>query len=55
MPVDVEPEDWPKRDEDYVVVAAESFPTLDDALAKLASRGVDTDAFDATWKSQNPF
>ena len=54
-PIDVDPEDWPKRNEDYVVVAAESFASLDAALLELERRGVDTDEFDAIWKTQNPF
>jgi len=55
VPTDVDPEDWAERDADYVVVSRESFDSLDDALAELESRGIDTDGFDATWKSQNPF
>lgn len=40
---------------DFVMVSYEAFTLLDDALAALANRGVDTDASDAIWKSENPF
>lgn len=55
VPVDVGPVEWPRSDEDYVVVAVETFPSLSDALVALRERGVDTDAFDAIWKGDNPF
>ena len=55
VPVDVDPADWPRDEGDYVVVSEEIFGSLDDALSVLESRGIDTDAFDAVWKTDNPF
>jgi len=51
----VDPEESPDSEHDPQVVARESFPNLDVALEELASRGVDTDVFDAIWKTSNPF
>lgn len=55
VPVGVDPTDWPQDEGDYSVVSQETFDSLDDALAVLERRGVDTNAFDAVWKSENPF
>lgn len=55
VPVEVDPIDWPKQQSDYVIVSDERFDSLDAALAELRVRGVDTDTFDAVWKSENPF
>lgn len=52
---DVDPEDWPDPDHDPELVAREVFPDLASALAELVRRGVDTDAFDAIWRTSNPF
>lgn len=55
VPADVDPSDWPQADEDYIVVSTATFASLDEALDAVATRGVDTDSFDAVWKSENPF
>lgn len=55
VPAHVDPEDWPKADSDYVVVSTESFASLAEAITELTDRGVDTNEFDALWKSENPF
>jgi hypothetical protein len=55
VPVGVDPTDWPKDGDDYVVLAQESFDSLDMALDFVRVHGVNTDTFDAIWKSENPF
>ncbi|MGW7679178.1 hypothetical protein ACWGID_00465 [Kribbella sp. NPDC054772] len=55
VPVGVDPANWPRDEEDYVVVSEETFASLDDALSILERRGIDTNAFDAVWKTENPF
>ncbi|GAB3057222.1 hypothetical protein GCM10027053_18610 [Intrasporangium mesophilum] len=55
VPVGVDPVEWPRSDDDYVVVSVETFPSLGEALSALMERGVDTNAFDAVWKGDNPF
>ena len=55
VPVGVDPTEWPRADDDYVVVAQETFDSLDLALDFVRGRGLSTDAFDAVWKSENPF
>lgn len=55
VPVDVDPVEWPKRGDDYVIVAQETFDSLDAALTVVRERGIDTGTFDAIWKSDNPF
>lgn len=55
VPVGVDPVEWAKREEDYVLVSSERFASLEDALTALTERGVNTDAFDAVWKNENPF
>jgi len=55
VPVEVDPTAWPKREDDYVIVARESFDSLDAALDFVRHRGIDTETFDAIWKSDNPF
>lgn len=55
VPVGVDPANWPRDEGDYVVVSGETFDSLDDALSVLERRGIDTDAFDAVWKTENPF
>ncbi len=55
VPNPVDPTEYAKTAEDYRVVSSEAFPSLDEALEALAQRGVDTDSFDAVWKSANPF
>lgn len=55
VPVDVDPVEWPKSDDDYVIVSVDTFASLDVALSTLEERGVQTDAFDAVWKGDNPF
>lgn len=54
-PVGVDPVEYPKAEEDYVAVARESFSSLGEAIDALQARGIDTDAFDAIWKTDNPF
>ena len=49
------PEEWPKADSDYVVNSKEAFARLAQAIAELTARGIDTNDFDALWKSDNPF
>lgn len=51
----VDPAEWPKSDDDFVVVSVETFPSLGTTLSALVERGVDTNAFDALWKGDNPF
>ena len=55
VPVGVDPVDWPKDDDDCVVVAQVPFDSLDRALDFVRERGIDSDTFDAIWKSENPF
>lgn len=55
QPRSVDPEEWSGSDDDPHVVDRESFPDLESAIAELKLRGVDTDSFDAIWKSPNPF
>jgi hypothetical protein len=55
FPIGVDPTEWPKVDADYVVVSTETFASLDLGLDTLRKRGVDTNTFDAVWKSENPF
>lgn len=55
VPVGVDPIDWPKDDDDYVVLAQESLDSLDMALDFVRVHGINTDTFDAIWKSENPF
>lgn len=55
VPVGVDPVEWAKSADDYVVVSVETFPSLRDALSALTVRGVDTAVFDAVWKGENPF
>ena len=40
VPVGVDPVEWPKREEDYVLVSTETFASLDEALSALTDRGV---------------
>jgi hypothetical protein len=51
----VDPEDWPDPEHDPLVIERDSYEDLDSALAALTSAGVDTDAFDAIWRTSNPF
>lgn len=55
VPVGVDPIEWPKDAGDYGVLARESFDSLDMALDFVRECGVNTDTFDAIWKSENPF
>jgi hypothetical protein len=55
VPVGVDPVEWPKDDDDYVVLAQVGFDSLDIALDFVRERGINTDSFDAIWKSENPF
>ncbi|MEV4266784.1 hypothetical protein [Kribbella sp. NPDC049584] len=55
VPVGVDPVEWPKDDDDYVVVAQVRFDSLDMALDFVRGPGINTDTFDALWKSENPF
>ncbi len=55
VPVGVDPEEWPRTEEAYVIVSQERFASLDLALAACQDRGIETDAFDALWKTENPF
>lgn len=55
VPADADPEDWPTPETDPVTVFREVFKDLDAAIAALIERGYDVDAFDALWKSPNPF
>lgn len=55
VPVEVDPVDLPNREGDYVIVSDERFESVDAALAELTDRGIETDRFDAVWKSENPF
>lgn len=49
----VDLEEWPRTDdEDPRVVERQTFADLEEALRELTSKGVDTEAFDAVWKSQ---
>jgi hypothetical protein len=54
VPIGLDPVEWPKSGDDYVVVARESFDSLDTALDFVRERGIDTNTFDAVWKSENP-
>lgn len=55
VPLGVDPTEYANADEDNLTVSSEPFPSLEDAVAALTKRGVDTDTFDAIWKSDNPF
>lgn len=55
QPRGVDPEEWSDPDHDPKIVERETFPDLDAALGQLRDRGVDTEAFDALWKTPNPF
>lgn len=55
VPRHLDPEQWPTSVGDYVLTDAETFASLDDALAALRERGVDTDGFEPVWKFENPF
>lgn len=55
VPVEVDPVDPPKRESDYLIASDERFESVDAALAELRDRGIETDRFDAVWKSENPF
>lgn len=56
LPADVDPEEWPRSpDDDPTTISAEVFPSLEDAVHVLTTRGFDTDKFDAVWKFPNPF
>ena len=55
VPVGADPVDWPKDGDDYVVLAQGSFNSLDMALDFVRAHGINTDTFDAIWKSENPF
>jgi hypothetical protein len=55
VPVGVDPVEYPKTDKDRLVVNRETFDCLSDALNAMDARGIDTDTFDAPWKSENPF
>jgi hypothetical protein len=56
QPRGIDPEEWSGRaEDDPQVVARETFPNLDSALFELTRRGIDTEAFDAVWKTPNPF
>lgn len=51
----IDPKDWPDADHDPLVIERNSYEDLDSALTALSSAGIDTDAFDAIWKTSNPF
>lgn len=55
VPAGLDPVDWPKDNASYQIVAREQFTSLEAALDRLRSQGIDTDSFDAIWKSENPF
>jgi len=55
QPRGVDPEEWSDPDQDPQVVERETFPDLDAALTELRDRGVDTESFEAIWKTPNPF
>lgn len=55
VPRDLDPQQWPASAGDYELADAETFASLDDALAALRERGVDTDGFEPVWKFENPF
>lgn len=55
VPVTVDPTEYAPSDQDYLVLSRESFPSLQDALAAMDGLGIDTDVFDAIWKTDNPF
>jgi hypothetical protein len=55
VPADVDPTEYAKADDDYLVVARETYPSLDAALVAIHERGIDSNEFDAIWKTDNPF
>jgi hypothetical protein len=51
----IDAEDWPNPEGDPLVIERDSYNDLDSALAALTLAGVDTDTFNAIWKTSNPF
>lgn len=55
VPAGVAPEEWPAEESDYVITSSETFDSLESALSALQARGVNTDMFEAVWKTETPF